>query len=129
VSERERAAIAAGGFTAVATVDEMPSHGLLGVILPGGVAVCLIRSGGEIYAVEDVCTHQAFPISAGELREEEGGTVECTWHGARFECATGAVQRGPALDPLPTFDVRVEHGHILVGPRKAAGGESPRGCA
>ena len=40
--------------------------------------------GGRIGAVTDLCTHQAFPMSEGTL--EPDGTIECAWHGARFDC-------------------------------------------
>ena len=45
------------------------------------------------------------------------GTIECAWHGARFDCRSGAVRRPPAIDPLPVYAVRVEQGRVLVGPR------------
>ena len=47
------------------------------------------------------------------------GTIECAWHGARFDIATGAVLQGPAAEPLPVFEVMVRDGAVLVGPRKA----------
>lgn len=47
------------------------------------------------------------------------GTIECAWHGARFDITTGAVLQGPATDPLPVFEVMVRDGAVLVGPRRA----------
>jgi nitrite reductase/ring-hydroxylating ferredoxin subunit len=52
--------------------------------------------------------------------------VECVWHGARFDCLSGAVNKGPAVDPVPMYDVRVEAGKILVGPRRSASKEAAR---
>jgi 3-phenylpropionate/trans-cinnamate dioxygenase ferredoxin component len=83
------------------------------VTLPDGTPVCLYNRGGEIGAVGNVCTHAEFAMSDGVLRPD--GTIECVWHGARFDCRTGAVRRHPATDPLPVFEVRVEQGRILVG--------------
>jgi 3-phenylpropionate/trans-cinnamate dioxygenase ferredoxin subunit len=40
------------------------------------------------------------------------------WHGAQFDCRTGAVRKGPAEDPLPVYDVKIENGKVLVGPRR-----------
>ena len=51
------------------------------------------------------------------VRPEVLGTLECIWHGARFDCATGRVCRGPAEDPLPVFAVRIEGDRVLVGPK------------
>jgi nitrite reductase/ring-hydroxylating ferredoxin subunit len=108
-------------FADVASVAEVPVGALFGVTLPDGVAVCLYNRGGEIGAVSGVCTHAEFSMSDGVLRED--GTIECGWHGARFDCRTGAVRRQPALDPLPIFAVRVDQGRVLVGPPRAGAGE------
>ena len=63
-------------------------------------------------AVEDSCTHQAFPISAGELLPD--GSIECPWHGARFDCMTGEVLQGPATEAIQTYEVQVEDGIVQV---------------
>jgi nitrite reductase/ring-hydroxylating ferredoxin subunit len=101
-------------FADVAAVADVPEGELLGVTLPDGVPVCLYNRGGEIGAVGDRCTHAEFAMSDGVLRDD--GTIECVWHGARFDCRTGGVRRHPAVDPLPIYPVRVEHGRVLVGP-------------
>jgi 3-phenylpropionate/trans-cinnamate dioxygenase ferredoxin component len=100
-------------FTRVAKLTDIPDPGLLGVALPNGDRICLIRNKGVVSAVVDECTHQAFPMSAGEVMGD--GTIQCTWHGARFDCVTGAVCEGPAYDPLATYEVRVEGDDVLVG--------------
>jgi 3-phenylpropionate/trans-cinnamate dioxygenase ferredoxin subunit len=102
-------------FVHVARVSDIPEDGVLGVEAPGGERICLIRCGARITAVRDECPHQAFPLSAGEVMGD--GTIQCTWHGARFDCATGAVREGPATDPLVVFEVRVEGDAVLVSPR------------
>ena len=100
-------------LTDVAAAADVPDGELLGVTLPDGTPVCLYNRDGEIGAVGNVCTHAEFAMSDGVLRPD--GTIECVWHGARFDCRTGAVRRHPAVDPLPVFEVRVEQGRILVG--------------
>ena len=62
--------------------------------------------------MDDTCTHAEFAMSDGVLHPD--GTIECVWHGARFHCATGAVCRGPAFDPLPVYAVRVVDGGVFV---------------
>jgi 3-phenylpropionate/trans-cinnamate dioxygenase ferredoxin subunit len=103
-------------FVDVAGVDEMPETGVLGVDGPGGQSICLVRFEGQVSAFADECTHQAFPLSLGDVRAD--GTLECVWHGARFDCLTGAVRREPATDDLTRYAVRVDAGRILVGPRE-----------
>jgi len=105
------------GFIEVARLDELPEPGVLGVEGPDGRQVCLVRFEGQVTAYGDECTHQAFPLSAGEVHAD--GTLECVWHGARFDCLTGAVCREPAIDPLTPYAVRVEGDRVLVGPRGA----------
>jgi nitrite reductase/ring-hydroxylating ferredoxin subunit len=84
-------------------------------VAPDGARICLANVGGEIVALRDACTHQEFPMSQGTLLPD--GTIECAWHGARFDCRTGAVVREPAVEPIPRHAVRVEDGMILVGER------------
>ncbi len=103
-------------FYPVANADDVAEGDLLAVKTPSGEPVCLLRHRGEIYAVSDCCTHSEFPISDGSLGAD--GSLECTWHGARFDCRTGAVRKGPAEDPLPVYEVKVQAGKVLVGPRK-----------
>ena len=101
-------------FVDVAAVDDVPDNGVLGVDGPNGRAICLVRFNDHVTAFGDECTHQAFPLSAGEVHED--GTLECVWHGARFRCLTGEVVREPALEPLTQYEVRVVDGRIHVGP-------------
>ncbi|MFW6201700.1 MAG: Rieske (2Fe-2S) protein, partial [Gemmatimonadota bacterium] len=60
---------------------------------------------------QDNCSHQDFPLSAGEL---EGEQVVCGWHGARFDCASGRALALPAIKPIQTYEVKVEGGEVWV---------------
>jgi 3-phenylpropionate/trans-cinnamate dioxygenase ferredoxin subunit len=100
-----------GSFSDVADVRDLADGALLAVRLPCGAAVCLYNDRGIIGALGNVCTHAA--LSDGVLHGD--GTIECSWHGARFDCRTGAVRRHPASEPLPVYPVRIAHGRILVG--------------
>ena len=99
-------------FVNVAAIDELSAGTLLGVTLPTGAEVCLYNHRGTIGAVSNVCTHADFLMSDGALHAD--GTLECAWHGARFDCRTGAVRRHPASEPLPVYPVRLEGGRVLV---------------
>ena len=107
------APLAEAGFERVASVAQLPEGALLSVTRSSGQAVCLFNHGGTIGAMADLCTHQAFPLSQGTLRPD--GTVECSWHGARFDCRSGQVRQGPAMDPIPVFEIRVHDGGIWIG--------------
>jgi Ferredoxin subunits of nitrite reductase and ring-hydroxylating dioxygenases len=106
---------AADSFARVARVSELPAGTLLGVVTPGGERVCLLNDGGAIRAISDECPHQGFALSSGEL--VGNGAIECVWHGARFDCRSGAVLRGPAEETLPVYEVRLQGDDVLVGPR------------
>jgi nitrite reductase/ring-hydroxylating ferredoxin subunit len=107
------------GFARVASLSAIPEGTMLGVVTPAGERVCLINDGGEVRAVSDECPHQGFALSSGEL--VGNGMIECVWHGARFDCRTGAVLRGPADDTLAVYESRVIGDDVLVGPRARQG--------
>ena len=106
VSERSRTCAAVG---------DCPRASCSASTLADGTPVCLYNDRGTIGAVGDVCTHAEFPMSDGMLHAD--GTLECAWHGARFDCRTGAVRRGPAMSRCRVRDAR-RGGRVLVGPRR-----------
>ena len=100
-------------FVKVATLDELPLGGLLSVELPDGLKICLARTlDDEFYAIVDRCSHRDFPMSNGSLHG--GETIECAWHGARFDLKTGRALRLPAIKAVQTFDVKIDGNDILV---------------
>jgi nitrite reductase/ring-hydroxylating ferredoxin subunit len=104
------------GFERVADVAALPPGTLLGVTAARGETICLFNRGGRIGAVAGLCTHQAFPMADGVLQPD--GTIECSWHGARFDCESGVVRDGPAMDPIAVYETRVDEDGIWVGPRR-----------
>lgn len=102
-------------FEAVASVGDLAEGTLVQRVRSSGDAVCLVRHNGEISAVSDICTHQHFSMSLGDLLED--GTLQCAWHGAQYDSRTGEVKEVPATGPLPVFQIRLEGDVILVGPR------------
>ncbi len=113
---RDAESVELEGYESVAGADSIAEGQLVCVTLASGARVCLFRYHGTIGAVDDTCTHAEFSLSEGTLHND--GTIECVWHGARFHCFSGAVCRGPAFDPLPTYEVRVEGDRVLVGRRR-----------
>jgi 3-phenylpropionate/trans-cinnamate dioxygenase ferredoxin subunit len=102
------------GFEHLADLVDLPDGAMRGVERSDGTEICIYNFRGSIGAIGNVCTHAEFLMSDGTLRND--GTIECAWHGARFDCRTGRVCRGPAEDPLTVYSVRVEAGRVLVGP-------------
>ena len=102
-------------FETVASLSELAEGTILQRVRSAGDAICLVRHLNEISALSDICTHQHFSMSLGDLLQD--GTLQCAWHGARYDCRTGEVKQVPATSPLPVFQVRLEGDQILVGPR------------
>ena len=93
-----------------AALSEIPEEGAVRVEL-AGKPVCLARSGGQVYALDDVCSHADVALSEGDV---EGGKIECWLHGSQFDLATGAPTGLPAVKPVPTYPVTVEGDDVLV---------------
>jgi 3-phenylpropionate/trans-cinnamate dioxygenase ferredoxin component len=73
--------------------------------------VSVARVGGKLYAFDDLCPHQACPLSAGLLT---GTTLMCQCHGSQFDVTNGAVLHGPATKALTTYETREENGQIQI---------------
>jgi nitrite reductase/ring-hydroxylating ferredoxin subunit/uncharacterized membrane protein len=79
----------------------------------GGVGVLVARTGGELYALSNRCTHRGGPLDEGELAD---GCVTCPLHGSRFRLSDGGVEQGPAAYPQPAWQIRSRDGVIEVKP-------------
>lgn len=77
-----------------------------------GRFVAVYNIGGELYAIEDLCTHDGNPLADGPV---EGHEVICPRHGARFCLRTGAALSPPAYEPVATFAVAVRAGRLCIG--------------
>jgi nitrite reductase/ring-hydroxylating ferredoxin subunit len=77
----------------------------------GEVPVVVVRTGRQVHALADRCSHMSGPLSDGDLAD---GCLTCPWHGSIFRISDGSVARGPATAPQPAFDTRVVAGAIQV---------------
>jgi nitrite reductase/ring-hydroxylating ferredoxin subunit len=76
-----------------------------------GTPVMIARSGGELHALSDHCSHRGGPLHEGELGD---GTITCPWHASVFNLRDGSLVHGPAAYPQPAWDARVVEGRIEV---------------
>jgi 3-phenylpropionate/trans-cinnamate dioxygenase ferredoxin subunit len=104
------------GFHAVAKLNEIPDGGMKQVSVAGAL-IGLYRSGDDVYAIGDVCTHEEAYLTDGEFDPDEL-EVECPLHGSCFNVATGAVRILPATRPEPAYEVKIEGDLVWVGPQK-----------
>ena len=60
-------------------------------------------------------------LCAAAVGTETDGSVVCPWHGYEYQPATGASP-APFTEKVPTFDVLVRAGRVLVHPQPHAPG-------
>ncbi|MEJ2343942.1 MAG: non-heme iron oxygenase ferredoxin subunit [Gammaproteobacteria bacterium] len=94
----------------VAQADEIPC-GSYRVVDLDGEDIAVFNLDGELYAIQDLCTHDGGELTGGERC---GFEIECPRHGARFNIKTGEVTAPPAYEPVHTFPVRVHSGKIQL---------------
>jgi nitrite reductase (NADH) small subunit len=99
-----------GALVAIARVEDLPEGRGATVELPGGKELALFNVGGEFRAVENFCPHRGAPLAEGD---PSGHTIECAWHGWRFDLRTGACLNNPS-EPVETYEVVVEDGWIKI---------------
>src|SRR5262245_50375681 len=71
----------------------------------GDEPIALTEIEGQIYAINDTCTHEFALLSDGFL---EGTEIECPLHAARFDVCTGQCLEGPATVDLVAYETKVE---------------------
>ena len=97
-------------FTRVASVSDVPDDGGLCVEV-GAKKIGLFRLGGEIFAIDDTCTHADASLSQGDI---EGDEVLCPLHQATFNIRTGEATGAPAYEDVATYEVRVSGDEVEV---------------
>ena len=98
-------------FHAVAKTDELGDDEVIAVSV-GRIDIGLYKIGGEVYALNDICTHAYAAMSDGYF---EDGQIECPLHGACFDVKSGKALTAPATDDLDKYPVKIEGDQILVG--------------
>ena len=98
------------GFVTVARIEDLPP-GTVKTFYVENEHIALANVNGEVYALEDVCTHDGGPLGEGVV---EGHEVECPRHGARFDVRTGAATGFPAVVGVKGHRVQVDGSEIRV---------------
>jgi 3-phenylpropionate/trans-cinnamate dioxygenase ferredoxin component len=96
--------------TRVCSLSELAEDSAIRATI-GDVAVCVARSEGGVFAVNDRCSHADVSLSEGDV---EDGSVTCWLHGSAFDLRTGAPRSLPATQPVPTYAVTVEGDDVYV---------------
>ncbi len=75
------------------------------------VDLAMVRLGDEVFALDDVCSHAEYPLTDGDV---DANTIECAFHGSRFDLRTGKSLSPPATQPVRTYPVTVVDGDVYI---------------
>ena len=104
-SPAQQPAKAAG--TVLGAASEIPVGG--GKIYTAAKVVVTQPARGQYKAFSAVCTHVGCIMS-----EVANGTIDCPCHGGQFKITNGAVVAGPPPSPLPSRQVKVVNGQVVL---------------
>ena len=77
-----------------------------------------VRRGGLIIpdsAKEKPQEGKVLAVGKGTVNDD--GSVTCPCHGSTFRLSDGAILRGPATAPQPSFETRVQDGRVEIRAR------------
>jgi 3-phenylpropionate/trans-cinnamate dioxygenase ferredoxin subunit len=77
----------------------------------GDTTVLIAKYKNEVYALDDVCSHDGAELSDGDLVDCQ---IQCQRHGARFDLKTGEATQMPAIVGIKSFKVKIESGDIFI---------------
>jgi 3-phenylpropionate/trans-cinnamate dioxygenase ferredoxin component len=97
---------------AVCPLEELPP-GSMKLVSAGLLTLGVYNVDGDLYALEDRCSHDDGPLVEGDWEPDEAVAI-CPRHGARFDIRTGRALTLPAYEPVATFPVRVVDGVVTV---------------
>ena len=111
-------------------VDELPATDVVEVRTEPHGVLAVGMADGTPFAVSNICRHQLAKLGRGQVRD---GCLECPWHRARYDVATGEMVQGPqgrifgfgpyskavqtaanTAFPLKTFPVVLRDGAIFL---------------
>jgi 3-phenylpropionate/trans-cinnamate dioxygenase ferredoxin component len=97
-------------FVRACSLNEIPELGTFGVEL-NGTPLVIVRAEGEVYALDEFCTHEEVSLADGEVYDH---TLECWLHGSYFDLRSGKPTGPPATKPLNTYPVRIDANDVYV---------------
>ena len=97
-------------YQPVADADSLPPGQMMRIDLPGH-RLLLANVDGELFAVDDTCSHEDSSLYLGCLK---GRHIKCSLHGSRFDLRTGEPMEEPADEPIATYPVRIVANRIEV---------------
>ncbi len=100
-----------GSMVDICAVTDI-AEGRAKIVTLGGERVAVFRYEGHVSAIGNACQHQNGPLGEGRVID---GCVTCPWHGYQYQPHNGSSPP-PFTEKVPTYEVRVERGRVLVNP-------------
>ena len=96
----------------MADADEL-KPGQMKKINVGGRRLLLTNADGDLYAVDEMCSHEDYSLFLGCI---QGRRIKCSLHGSYFDLKTGQPTLEPADEPICTYALKVADGKVWVDP-------------
>jgi nitrite reductase/ring-hydroxylating ferredoxin subunit len=101
-----------------ASLEELQSRAVVFKHHPKQIA--LFRVDGSVYAVDNRCPHEGYPLAAGQI--SNGCVLTCNWHNWKFRLDTGECLIGG--DDVRSYPTKIEAGHAWVNVADPPAGET-----
>lgn len=93
------------------SINEIPPGKTKRLELGQGQRVLICNVAGELFAVDDRCTHEDSSLYLGCLKDD---VIHCSLHGGQFNVKTGAAVAEPAEGKLKTYEVLIKDERIYL---------------
>lgn len=100
------------GWVKVCSTNDMNEGYAKVARLPKGDRVAVFLQDGKLSAISNACAHQNGPLGEGKILN---CLVTCPWHGFQYDVTNGRSP-APFTETVPTYNVAVEDGFVLVDP-------------
>src|ERR1700752_3437756 len=96
-------------WTSAISLDRLRRDGKA-VAKLGGKQIALFAVGRDVFACNNRCPHEGYPLREGTL--DDGCVLTCNWHGWKFDLRSGDnLLRG---DRLRTYPTKIVEGAVWV---------------
>ena len=94
----------------IITLEEFKNKNHNFVFKDKGKQILLIGVKGLIFALDNRCPHEGYPLSKGYTNQN--CVLTCNWHNWKFNLNTGECLLGE--DNVRKYDVNIENGNIFI---------------
>jgi nitrite reductase/ring-hydroxylating ferredoxin subunit len=88
----------------IVRADQLPADGAMVHIEQGDRDVLVASINGQLFALDNRCTHAAAWLDQGTLQVDTY-EVRCPLHGGRFDVRTGRVTHKPCREPVRSYPI------------------------